>query len=97
MEENFNKFTETNLKESIFINSIVGRNFDIGILDKNGKIINSSITFDGNCRNILIKTMHGVEIIIKYLDIIGFFKENEKSLNKIQEENKELHISTKIK
>lgn len=87
---------KTSISEPIANKSIIGGSFEIGILNKKEKIEWSKITFDKTQRIILIKTNDGVEIKIKYADIISFIKDESIKIKSLQEENTKLSNS-KIK
>jgi len=88
--ENYDK---TSITEPIISINIIGGSFEIGILDKRGKIELTKMTFDKNQKLIVLKTKEGIEIKIQYDDIISFVKDESNKIKIIQEENKELNNS----
>jgi len=93
MEGDNNEVIKTNITEPILNTNIIGGTFEIGILNKKGKIEFSTIIFDKSQKIIFLKTKDNIEIKINYDDVISFTKDESSKLKKIQEENSDLNKS----
>jgi len=93
MEADNNENLKTSITEPIINKDIIGRSFEIGILDKKGKVELSKMKFDKTKKIILLTTKEGLEIKIQYDDVISFTKDESIKIKTIQEENAELNNS----
>jgi hypothetical protein len=96
MEADNQEILKTNITEPIINKDITGGSFEIGILNKKGKLEPSKMTFDKNQKIILLSTKQGVEIKIHYDDVISFTKDQLIKVKTILEENTELNNSKSL-
>lgn len=84
---------KTSITEPIINKDIIGGSFEIGILNKKGKVEFSKMTFDKNHKIILLITKEGLEIKIQYDDVISFTQDESIKIKTLKEENAELNNS----
>ncbi len=82
---------QKSMMEPIIYKDIIQGSYEIGILNKNGEVELSKMTFDKIQKLILITTKEGFEIKILFDDIISFIKDESDKIKKNQEENAELN------
>ena len=93
MEADNHENLKTRITEPIINKDIVGGSFEIGILDKKGKVELSMMTCDKNQKIFLLKTKEGLEMKIKYDDVISFTQNESIKITTLKEEDAELNNS----
>ncbi len=84
---------KTSITEPIMNKEIVGESHEIGILNKQGRIEWSKMIIDKSQELLLLKTTEGLEIKIKFEDVLSFTKDESKKNKGIQDENSEINNS----